>query len=172
MLVAMRPDAPPDPAVETLEEFSDVGAFVILAPPAQERVELLNQLLGLQRHCPFGSLPYLVHETTDRLRFGIRIQRILSGLTTNLALGQMKLSVPALDFVAKELEAVPDMYDPRLLRMQLHAQLFQDSAGRIHCGSCLCSPFAGNHPIIAIPPYPLPPHPPLPLKRRQQYVTG
>jgi hypothetical protein len=37
------------------------------------------------------------------------IQRILSGLTTNLALGQMKLSVPALDFVAKELEAVPDI---------------------------------------------------------------
>jgi hypothetical protein len=29
----------------------------------------------------------------------------------------MKLSIPALDFVAKELEAVPDMDDPRLLRM-------------------------------------------------------
>src|SRR5260370_24563559 len=145
-LVAMRPDAPPDAAVETLEEFSDVGAFVILAPPAQERVELLNQLLGLQRHCPFGSLPYLVHETTNRLRFGIRIQRILSGLTTNLALGQMKLSVPALDFVAKELEAVPDMYDPRLLRMQLHAPLFQDSAGRIHCSSCLCCRLSRSQP--------------------------
>ena len=28
---------------------------------------------------PFGSLPYLVHETTNRLRCGIRIQGILSG---------------------------------------------------------------------------------------------
>src|SRR5437588_1026712 len=37
-LVAMRPDAPPDPAVETLEGLSDVGAFVILDPPSQERV--------------------------------------------------------------------------------------------------------------------------------------
>jgi hypothetical protein len=33
----------------------------------------------------------------------------------------MKLSVSALDFVAEELEAVPNMDDPRLLRMQLHA---------------------------------------------------
>jgi len=31
-------------------------------------------------------LPHLVHETPDRLLLGIRIQRILSGLTTNLAL--------------------------------------------------------------------------------------
>src|SRR5260370_7552788 len=104
----------------------------------------------------------MVHESTNRLRFGIRIHCILSGLSTNLALGQMKLPVPALDFVAKELEAVPDMYDPRLLRMQLHAQLFQDSAGRIHCGSCPCCRFSGNHPIIRIPPYPLPPPPPPP----------
>jgi hypothetical protein len=29
----------------------------------------------------------------------------------------MNLFAPALDFVADELEAVPDMYDPRLLRM-------------------------------------------------------
>ena len=29
----------------------------------------------------------------------------------------MKLFVPALDFVAEELEAIPNMYDPRLLRM-------------------------------------------------------
>jgi len=34
----MRPDAPPDPTVETLEEFSDLGAFVILAPTPQERI--------------------------------------------------------------------------------------------------------------------------------------
>jgi hypothetical protein len=33
-------------------------------------------------------LPHLVHETPDRLLLGIRIQRILSGLTTNLALRQ------------------------------------------------------------------------------------
>src|SRR5438876_9605018 len=34
--VPMRPNASPDPAVETLEELADVGAFVILAPTPQE----------------------------------------------------------------------------------------------------------------------------------------
>src|SRR5216684_4554577 len=101
----MRPNTSPDPAVETLEELADVGAFVILAPAPQERIKPRNQFLGSQRCRPFGALPYLVHETTNRLLLGIRIERILSGLTTNLALGQMKLSVPALDFVAEELEA-------------------------------------------------------------------
>ena len=35
--------------------------------------------------------------------------------------------------------------DPRLLRMQLHAQLFQDSAGRVHCRVRFCRRFAGDH---------------------------
>jgi len=100
-----------------LKEFSDLGAFVILAPTPQERIQLCNQLLGAKRSPPLGSLPHLVHETPNGLLLGIRIQRIPSGLATNLALGQMKLSVPALDFVAEELEAVPDMDNPRLLRM-------------------------------------------------------
>ncbi len=117
MPVPMRPNASPDPAVEALEELADVGAFVILAPTSQERIQFHNQLLGFQRPRPFGAVPYLIHETADRLRLGIRIQRILSGLTTNLARRQMKLSVSELDFVAEELEAKPDMYDPRLLRM-------------------------------------------------------
>src|SRR5215471_19588818 len=122
----MRPDSSPDPALKTLEELADVGAFVILTPPPHQGIPFQNQLLSCQRSRPFGSLPDLVHETADRLHLGIRIPRVLSGLTTNLALRQMKLSVPALDLVAEELEAVPDMDNPRLLRMQLHAQLFQD----------------------------------------------
>jgi len=87
MLVPVRPDSSPDPAIETLEELSDLGAFVILAPTPYERVQFRYQLLGFQRLGPFGPLPYLVHEATNRLRLGIRVQRILSGLTTNLALG-------------------------------------------------------------------------------------
>src|SRR5207253_3535641 len=49
------------------------------------RVKFRYQLLGLQRYPPFGSLPHLFHETTDRFLLGIRIQRSLSDLTTNLA---------------------------------------------------------------------------------------
>jgi hypothetical protein len=104
----MRPDPSHDPAIEAVEELSNVGAFVILAPAPQEWIKFRNQLLGLQRYPPFGSLPYLIHETTNRLLLGVRIQRTLSGLTTNLARRQMKLLLPALDFVAEELEAVLD----------------------------------------------------------------
>jgi len=53
----MRPDPSYDPAVESVEELTNVGAFVILAPSPQERVEFRDQLLGLQRCPPFGSLP-------------------------------------------------------------------------------------------------------------------
>ena len=48
--------------------------------------------------------------------FGIRIERIRSGLTTNLVAGADKASSTALDFVAEELEAESDMNNPRLLR--------------------------------------------------------
>ena len=86
----MRPDPSYNPAVESVEEGSDVGSFVILTPAPQKRIECRNQLLGLQRYLPFGALPYPIHETTDRLLLGVRVQRTLSGLTTNLALGQIK----------------------------------------------------------------------------------
>ncbi len=113
----MRPDPSPDPAVEPMEELTNVGAFVILAPIPQEGVKPGNQFLGFQRQSPFGSLPYLVLETLDRFCFGICIQHSLSHLTTNLALGKMKLSLPTLDYVAKELETMLDMNDPRFMRM-------------------------------------------------------
>jgi hypothetical protein len=105
----MRPDASPDPAVETLEELADVGALVMLVPAPQEWVKCHDQLRGFQRQPPFGSLPDLVHKTPDRLRLGIRIRRTLSDLTTNLARRQMELLLPAPDFVAEELEALADV---------------------------------------------------------------
>jgi len=113
----MRPDASPDPAVETLEELADVGAFVILAPTPQKWIKPRNQFLGSQRCRPFGAFPYLIHETTNRLLLGIRVERILSSLTTNLVAVPITLPPPALEFVAEELEAVSDMNNPRLLRM-------------------------------------------------------
>jgi hypothetical protein len=53
----MRPDASPDPAVESLEELADVGAFVILTPAPQERIKPRDQFLGFQRCRPFSPLP-------------------------------------------------------------------------------------------------------------------
>ena len=113
----MRPDPTDDPSIETVEELSNVGALVILAPAPQKWIQSLDQLLGLQRQRSLGSLPHLIHETMNRLRLGIRIERTLPGSTPYLALRKFQLPLPALDLVAEELEAVLDVYDPRLLRM-------------------------------------------------------
>jgi hypothetical protein len=57
----------------TLEELSDVGALVVLPQP---RNGGLRSAIGVHRSQPFGSVPDLIHETTNRLRLGIRIQRL------------------------------------------------------------------------------------------------
>src|SRR5574341_1179133 len=49
MLAAMRPQSPHDPAVESVEEQSDVGALVVVPPPAQQWIQPLNQFRGSQR---------------------------------------------------------------------------------------------------------------------------
>jgi hypothetical protein len=113
----MRPDPSPNPGIEAMEEPANVGAFVILAPTPQQWVKLRNQLLGFQRNGSLGPQSYLVHETMNRLLLGICVEHSPSHLTTYLALGETKRSLPALDEVAKELEAVLDVNYPRLRRM-------------------------------------------------------
>jgi hypothetical protein len=44
--ISVRPNTPHDPAIEFVEERSDVGALVVLAPPTQCRIQLLDQLRG------------------------------------------------------------------------------------------------------------------------------
>jgi hypothetical protein len=66
----MRPDTSSDPTVELVEELSDVGALVILAPTPQNRIQLGNQLSGAEGHTTLGTLPHLILETTDRLLSG------------------------------------------------------------------------------------------------------
>ena len=73
---SMRPDASHDPSVKLVEEFSDVGTLVILAPTSQERVQRFDQLLGRQRCAPLRALPHLILETPDRFLARIGIQPI------------------------------------------------------------------------------------------------
>jgi hypothetical protein len=68
---ASSPDSSYLPAVETLQERSDVGAFVVLP---QLRNGELSSAIGVQKSQPLGLLPELIHETTNRLRLGIQIQ--------------------------------------------------------------------------------------------------
>src|SRR5215831_20355844 len=95
----------------------------------------------------------------------------LSDTTANLARGQPKLLFPALDLVSQKLESLPDMHDPRLLRMQLHTQLTQNPKGGGQCRSRLRHGCAGDHPIIRKPCKSISPASHLLIKRRQKDVT-
>ena len=130
----MRPDASHDPSVELVEELSDVGTFVVLAPTSQERVQRFDQLLRRQRYAPLRALPHLILETPDRFLAGVGIEPTRACPAADLS-RRKKKSLPALDLVAEEFEAVLNMNDPRLLRMQIHAQLFQDAASSVAFGS-------------------------------------
>src|SRR5205809_6412859 len=73
--VPMRPNAPLDPMVEFVEERSDVGTLGIVTPSPQDRVQLLDQIFGLQGYTPPGKLAQPIVEARDRFLSGIRIQR-------------------------------------------------------------------------------------------------
>src|SRR6202034_2794756 len=119
-LESMRPNAPHDPAVEPVKELSDVGSLVVMAPAPQDRIQLLNQLLGFKRHASAGQRAYLIHETADGILAQNRGTR--PGVTHNADLARRQPELlAALDLVPKKFESLPNMHDPRLLRMQLHA---------------------------------------------------
>ena len=54
------------------------------------------------------------------------------GTSADLARRQPKSASAALDLVPEKLESLPDVHDPRLLRMELHAQLLQNPKRRRH----------------------------------------
>jgi len=112
----MRPDSPPDPTVETLEEFCGPGRVCNTRPNPQERIQLRNQAPWSAESPPLGSLPHLVHETPDRLSLDTQYSASCRPDYESCSQAD-EAFYTALDFVAKELEAVPDMDDPRLLRM-------------------------------------------------------
>src|SRR6202048_2750712 len=98
-----------------------MGSLVGMSPSPQHRIQYLNQLLGLERHASAGKRAHLIHESPDRFLTGKSIKRPRLGTTANLARRQPKL-LATLDLVPKKLESLPNMHNPRLLRMQLHAQ--------------------------------------------------
>jgi hypothetical protein len=72
-LTSVRPDAMYDPAVEPVEELSDVGALVVISPSPYYRVEVRDQFRSFQRNAPLGTLTHLIHEATDRFSLRVRI---------------------------------------------------------------------------------------------------
>ena len=58
----MRPQAPHNPAVKTVEELADMGFAVIGAPSANDRVEFLYQISSTLRNLALCTLAYLFLE--------------------------------------------------------------------------------------------------------------
>ena len=123
----MRPNAPHNLSVEPVKELSDMGFLVILTAAPQQRIQFLSQLPSAKRDASLGSLAHLIHETPDGFLLRVRVQRTRTSSAADLGRGQPKL-FSALDLVAEELESVSEVNDPRFLRMQFHAQLFENLA--------------------------------------------
>jgi hypothetical protein len=76
-----------------------------------------------------------------------------------------------LDRVAKKLEPLSNVHHPRLLRMQIYAQLLQYLTRRNYCRARLCRGLTGDNPVIRVSRYLIPLAAHFPIKRRQEYVT-
>jgi hypothetical protein len=118
-----------------------------------------------------AAAPHLcIFETPDRFLARVGIEPTRACPAADLS-RRKKKSLSALDLVAEELEAVLNMNDPRLLRMQIHAQLFQDAASSVDGCSRLCRGLAGDYPIVRVPRQLIPLVSHLPIKRRQEDVA-
>src|SRR5262249_47433301 len=126
----VRPDSPHQPAVESVEELSDMGPLVVVAPTTHNGVRLFYQLLSAHRSVAPRQPANLILEGADRFLPGVRIQRSRLGPSSDLARRQPHGPTASLDLVPEELEAMLDVHDPRLLRIDVHAQLPQESTRR------------------------------------------
>src|SRR3984893_18315801 len=104
----MRPQAPHDPAIELMEEPSDVGAFVVLAPATQDGIDLLYQLRSRHGRAAACQSANLVLEVPDRFLPRVGVQRSRPLATLDLAGRQPHGPTAALDLVAQKFEDVPN----------------------------------------------------------------
>src|SRR4051812_27921414 len=126
MLASLRPQPSHDPGIQMSEELSDVGSFVILTPTLQDRIDFRDDLFGRQRNPPLGQLPDLLLAPLDRLLAWVRVHGTGRGTATQLAAYHGSRS-PLLALVPQKLEATVNVHNPRLLRMQWHTELRQNS---------------------------------------------
>src|ERR1700757_3487845 len=131
LTVPMRPDPPHQPSIEPVEELSDVGPLVVVAPTTHDGIDLLYQLLSAHGCVTSCQPTNLLLEVVDRFLSGISIKRSPSGTRLDLACRQVHRPASLLDLVPEKFEAMPNMHNPRLLRVNGHAQLLQDAACRL-----------------------------------------
>src|ERR1035438_2034642 len=106
----MRPQAPHDPAVELVEESANVGAFVILAPATQDRVDLLDQLRCCYRRATTRQPSNLVLEVPDLFLPRIGVQPPRFATTFDLTVRQPPRATASFDQEAQKLKSLPDVH--------------------------------------------------------------
>src|SRR6516165_8301196 len=131
LVVPVRPDPPYQPSVEPVEELSDLGPLVVVAPATHDGIDLLYQLSSGHRCATSREPTNLLLEVVDRFLSGIGIERSPSGTRLDLACRQVHGPAPSLDLVPEKFEAVPNVHNPRLLRVNGHTQLLQDTTCRL-----------------------------------------
>src|SRR5262245_10011717 len=148
-----------------------MGLVVVQAPAAKDRIDLRHQVRRSYRSLAPGTLSDLLLEVLDRLRSGIGIESARTDAATDLAGRQPQGPRPPLDLVSQELEADLHVNDPRLVRVQRHAQRLQKSCG-LGQSTCRFRPcVTGDHPIVGRPRQPITSATHLPVKRSQKDVT-
>src|ERR1700757_70878 len=75
LVVPVRPDPPHQPSVEPVEELSDLGPLVVVAPTTHDGIDLLYQLPSGHRCATSCEPTNLLLEVVDRFSLGIGIER-------------------------------------------------------------------------------------------------
>ena len=150
-LIAMGMDTPNDPAIQPGEERADMGLAKVIAPPADDRGDLIDERLRRHRSLSTGQLADLVLEVVDGLLPRKRIPITPAYAGVDLVGAQPQRTLATLDLVPEACKPVPHMDDTRLARMQGDPKRSQDVGSRLQRSHCLRSRPAGDHPIIGVP---------------------
>ena len=153
------------------EEPADVCLFVVVAPSHKDRVEFPDQLRRCQRYASPGQTPDLLLEVLDGLLPRVCVQRSLSSAAPDLALGQPELLTALLDLILQKFEALSDVDDPGLARMNLHAQRLEHFGRYRKSRTRFRGALAGHHPIVGKPRQLISSAPHLLIERSQQDIA-
>ena len=82
---SVRPDPPHQPPIEPVKELSDVSPLVVVAPATHDGVDLLYQLLSVDRSLAPRESSNLVFEAVNRFLPGISVQPTRLDTTLDLA---------------------------------------------------------------------------------------
>src|SRR5712691_10193095 len=169
--IMMRPQASYHPAIKLVEESPHVGAFVILAPPTNHRIELVGQLHGVKRDATPRLPANRLSKPVDRLLCRIRIQVPPPRAGDDLRGRQVHRTTAALDLVSQERKALTHMHDPRLLQIEPHAQSCQDLFCASQCRFRFAPTSARHRPVVGVPRQlvSMPAH--LPIEWREENVA-